>query len=570
MDRRAHFTVRFPAPQTHYAEVEAVFPATSAAEFFVPVWTPGSYLIREYSRHIEEVRINDRPAIKTRKNRWRAASDSNGEIQVNYRVYCREMSVRTNWVESSFGLLNGAATFVTLVGGDDLTYEISLEPASGWSLSACGLSQIGDHRYFAADYDALVDSPIYLGNASRHEFELSGVPHLLVNHGDNGPNRLWETSRAITDIEQIFRKQAEFWGGLPYSDKYVLLNLLVESSGGIEHRNSMCLMTSRWAMRSRQTYLKWLALVSHEFFHSWNVTRLRPAELTRFDYENENHTRSLWIAEGITEYYAHLLLVRMGIYDCDEYLASDGLSGAIERLQSTPGRLLMSLEQASFDAWIKLYRPDENSHNSSVSYYVKGAVTAWLLDARIRRSSRDRNSLDNLMRLAYAKYSGKHGYRSEEFVALAAELAGAPLDDFFGTAVRSPGELNYSDALDWFGLRFRSAAAPGKPWIGAHTRNDSGRLIVSRISRGTPAFDAGLSVDDEIIGINGFRVRAEQFPHRLEQFGAGKAVVLLVARREELIELSVTPLSEPADCWQIEVDPHATSEQKMRLYRWLK
>jgi predicted metalloprotease with PDZ domain len=570
MAKVARFTVRFPEPHTHYAEVEALFPATPVAEFFLPVWTPGSYLIREYSRHVEEVRINGNPAVKTRKNRWRPASDSRDEVRISYRIYCREMSVRTNWVEPSFALLNGAATFMTLVGIQDLTYEISLEPAPGWTLSACGLSRIGDHRYLAPDYDSLVDSPMYLGNASPHEFELGGIRHLLVNHGDDGPNRLWDTLRATSDVERIFRKQSEFWGGLPYSEKYVVLNLLVESSGGIEHRNSMCLMSNRWAMLSRQTYLRWLALVSHEFFHSWNVTRLRPAELACFDYERENHTTSLWVAEGITEYYAHLLLARAGMYECDEYLAGDGLSGAIERLQTTPGRLSMSLDQASFDAWIKLYRPDENSHNSSVSYYVKGAIVAWLLDARIRRSSRDRNSLDNLMRLAYAKYSVTRGFTPEEFEALACEMAEGPLDDFFDLAVKSPRELDYTDALDWFGLRFRPNPGTGKAWIGAHTKNDSGRLTVTRIPRGTPAFDSGLSVDDEIIGIDGFRVRADQLSHRLEQYRPGEPVAILVSRREKLIELSVTPAPEPTDCWRLEVNPDATSEQRTRLYRWLK
>ncbi|HKD06974.1 MAG TPA: PDZ domain-containing protein [Bryobacteraceae bacterium] len=570
MARVVLFTVRFPKPHTHYAEVDALFPVRPHCEFFLPVWTPGSYLIREYSRNIEDVRINGNPAIKTRKNRWRSASEPNSELRLTYRIYCREMSVRTNWVEPSFALLNGAATFITLAGQQEFSYEISLEPACGWTASACGLNQIGEHRYFADDFDALVDSPIYAGSATAQEFEVCGISHFLVNHGDDGPNRLWDASRAIEDVRHIFRKQEEFWGGLPYSEKYVLLNLLVESSGGIEHRNSMCLMASRWAMRSRRTYLKWLALVSHEFFHSWNVTKLRPAEFVRFDYENENYTGSLWVAEGITEYYAHLLLARAGIYDWDEYLASDGLSGAIERLQTTPGRLSMALEQASFDSWIKLYRPDENSHNSSVSYYVKGAVVAWLLDVRIRRSSGDRKSLDDLMRLCYSKYSGQRGFTSAEFQTLASELAEAPLDDFFSLSVQSPGELDYSDALDWFGLRFRADAETGKPWIGAHTKIDSGRLIVTRIPRGTPAFDSGLSVDDEIIAIDGFRVRADQFGRHLEHYRPGEPVVFLVARREKLIELSVTPAAEPHNSWRLEMDPAATCEQQTRLYRWLK
>src|SRR5215831_12307441 len=177
MARVVRFTVRFPEPHTHYAEVEALFPVTPDGEFFLPVWTPGSYLIREYSRNIEDVRINGGPAAKTRKNRWKPAPEISDELRVTYRIYCREMSVRTNWVEGSFALLNGAATFMTLVGQADLSYEISLELASGWTLSACGLNQVGEHRYFAANFDVLVDSPIYAGSAVAHKFEVSGISH---------------------------------------------------------------------------------------------------------------------------------------------------------------------------------------------------------------------------------------------------------------------------------------------------------------------------------------------------------------------------------------------------------
>jgi predicted metalloprotease with PDZ domain len=484
------------------------------------------------------------------------------------------MSVRTNWVEDDYALLIGAATFMTPVATNDLAYEVALDLPTGWKISATGLHETGLHRYFAPDYDTLVDSPVYAGNPAVHQFEVDGIPHYLVNHGEDG---VWDGPRSARDVERIVRRQREMWGALPYQNKYVFLNMITEGGGGLEHRNSVCMMTSRWTMRSRRAYVGWLSLVSHEFFHVWNVKRLRPVELGPFDYETENPTTSLWFAEGFTEYYAHLLLHRAGLTTREEYLAGsngaaghDGLSGAIRSLQTTPGRLAMSMQQASFDAWIKLYRPDENTQNTSISYYVKGAVLAWLLDARIRRATNDARSLDDLMRLAYSRYAGDRGFLPDEIRKTAEEVAGAPLGDFFRQGLETAEELDYSEALDWFGLRFRSEPPTGKAWLGAHTKNDFGRLVITRVPRGTPAYQSHLSVDDEIIAIDGFRVKADHLSHRLENYGPSDEILLLIARREKLMTISLRLGTEPGNSWRLEGNPDATAAQKLHVDRWLQ
>jgi predicted metalloprotease with PDZ domain len=357
------------------------------------------------------------------------------------------------------------------------------------------------------------------------------------------------------------------WGALPYR-KYVFLNLLTESGGGLEHSNSVVMMASRWGTSTRRAYLNWLGLLSHEFLHVWNVKRLRPVELGPFDYETENYTRSLWVAEGFTNYYDALTVHRAGLSTREEYLG-DSLSGLIQALQTTPGRLTSSVEQASFDAWIKLYRPDENTANTSISYYVKGAVIAWLLDARIRVATNGAKSLDDLMRLAYERFSGARGFTQPEFRATAEEVAGAPLGEFFRRAAESTEELDYYEALEWFGLRFRRTGPSGTAWIGAETKNDAGRLVVTKILRGTPAFESGLSVDDEIVAIDGFRVRADQLSQRLENYAPGTLVELMVARREKMMPVTMTLGEEPARAWQLEVRPSPSAEQKARLKDWL-
>lgn len=568
------YVVSFPAPQTHYAVVDAEFPTEGQAsiDIFMPVWTPGSYLIREYSRNVEDVR-GPGAVVKTRKNRWRIDTGGAATVHVTYRVYCREMSVRTNWVEDSFALLNGAPTFMTLVGGLARPHEVTLRLPPSWKTAMTGMDEIPGptpFRYRAPDYDTLVDSPLLAGNPAVYRFDIDGIPHYLVNEGEGG---VWDGARSAADLEKIVKQYRQMWGGLPYKNKYVFLNVLTEAGGGLEHKNSSTVMASRWATRTRRTYVGWLDLVSHEYFHAWNIKRLRPAELGPFDYESENPTRSLWIAEGFTEYYGPLTVHRAGLTSRAEYLGtgtdtSGSLSALINTLQNTPGRLVQSAEQASFDAWIKLYRPDENINNVAVSYYTKGAVVAWLLDAKIRSATNGRKSLDDLMRVAFERFSGDRGFTPEQFKATAQEVAGVPLADFFHGSVEMPGELDYNAALEWFGLNFRPQVQGNKAWLGAETRVDNGRLLVSRILRDTPAFNAGLNVDDEILAIDDYRVRADQLAARLELYQAGDRVSLLIARRDKLTRLNLTFGAEPAK-FQLELKDYAKPGEKRHLDDWL-
>ncbi len=571
---RILYVVRFPEPETHYVSIEAVIPVAgqTTAEVFMAVWTPGSYLVREYARHAEGVSVTDQGGkwlcfFKSRKNRWRIETGGASEIHFSYRVYCHEMSVRTNWVDESFALLNGAATFISLVGAPHLIHEVRLELPQGWKQVITALSGT-EMRYSAPDYDTLVDSPILAGNPAVYQFSVDGVEHVLANEGEAG---VWDGARSAGDLEKIVRCCSQLWGSIP-CDRYMFLNILAEAAGGLEHHNSACLIASRWATRTRSAYLKWLELAAHEYFHIWNVKRLRPVELGPFDYENENPTRSLWVAEGFTEYYTGLIVHRAGLSSRPEYL-ENGLSGLISTLQSTPGRQIQSAEEASWDAWIKHYRPDENSKNTSVSYYTKGAVIGWLLDARLRRQTAGEKSLDDLMKLACQRFSGERGFTTAEFKALATEVAGAPLDKFFAQTAESTGELDYGEALEWFGLRFKAAetadeSAGDKCWPGVETRQDHGQLIVSRVMRDGPAWNSGLSPGDEIIAIDNFRVRADQLTHRLKNYRPGDAITILVARRDALktIELTLTRISPG---WRLEPDPAATTSQRRHLEDWL-
>ena len=476
----ADYTVRIESPETHYIEVTATFQTQGVTELelFLPVWTPGSYLVREFARHI----VLDAP--KTRKNRWLIPVAGRAEVTIAYRVYCHEMSVRTNWVDERFALLNGAGTLLGMVGRTAEPHAVTYLVPDGW--------EIHGQPEYPCDYDTLVDSPVYAGRPDIYHFSVDGKPHVLVNEGESG---LWDGRRSAADLETIVRYHRNLWGSLPYH-RYTVLNLLVETTGGLEHKSSMCVMASRYACRTRTGYLHWLGLVCHEHFHAWNVKRLRPVELGPFDYENENYTRSLWIAEGITEYYGYLNVRRAGLSTVDEYLTQ--LGNLIEALQKTPGRREQPVELASFDAWIKFYRPDENSVNSSISYYVKGALIAWVIDARLRRESANARSLDDVMRQAYGLFSGDRGFTGAEFE----HLIGFDLRPMLGTTE----ELSYSEALDWFGLRFKVPLGPRKARV-------------------------PLGFDDELLAIDGFRMKAD----RLDQYRPGERVQLLLSRRDRIV-----------------------------------
>jgi len=567
------YTLRFPAANTHYMEVEAMYPTGGRpqVELFMAVWTPGSYLIREYQRHVENIAARSSSGAlaiqKSAKNRWTVQTGGASSVTVTYRVYGREMTVRNNWIEQGFAMLNGAPTFISLVGGLARPHDVRIELPAQWKGSATALTPVSGqpHTYRAEDFDTLVDSPIILGNPIQREFTVAGKRHVVVFEGDS---TFFDMDRATADTQKIVEAGGTVMGGRFDYPHYYALNMIVDAGGGLEHKNSFLVMASRFQTRTRRAYLNYLSLVAHEHYHAWNIKRLRPIELGPFDYENENYTKALWIAEGFTDYYAGLLVKRPGISTRDEFL--EELSGHIEAVQTTPGRLVTSADMSSYDTWIKQYRPDENTPNTTVNYYPKGSVIAFLLDARIRKATSGAKSLDDAMQLAYERHSGAKGYTIEQFYQAMSDTAGVNLRDWFAKTAESTEELDYAEGLDWFGLRFRPVDTRNqRAWLGATTRNDAGRLIVSQVRRETPVHGANLNVDDEILAIDDVRVRADGLVGRLDQYRAGDKVSVLVARRDRLIRLEVTLGAEPGRVWRLEPAPNATDEQKKRLSAWL-
>ena len=579
------YTLRFPDAAAHYMDVEMVVPTEGANELnlFLPTWTPGSYLVREYSRNIISMDAaasgSALEVTKTSKNRWIVESEGVASVTINYRLFCREINVRNNWVETDFAVVNGAPTFITIVDDYKRPYLVTVELPSGWETTASPLPSADTaNSYSAPDFGTLVDSPLIAGSPQVDSFEVDGILHSLVTIGGGG---VWDNARAARNVQHLVEAQRTFWGGLPYDEPYVFFNLLTGSRGGLEHKQSMLMTGDRWYTKNRGGIRSWLSLVSHEFFHAWNGKRLRPVELGPFEYEHENYSPSLWVVEGLTSYYQHILLARAGYHTHEKYLGA--LSGSIAGTEKTPGRFVQSLSESSFDAWIKAYRKDENSINALFSYYSGGAVAGFLMDAKIQQETDGARSLDDVLRAAFERYSGKSGYTESEFIALASEIAGKDLTDWFDRLVRQPNQFDYQPALDWYGLEFEKPKPPEsnslpvaddpedltKGWLGAVTSSSEGNLKVTSIPSDTPAAAAGLSVDDEIIAIDRHRVDASGLKRLAGLMGAGATVDLLVSRQGLLTTLQVTLGEEPTETWKLKIKKDSTEEQKARVNKWL-
>jgi predicted metalloprotease with PDZ domain len=456
------YTVRFPAPDKHLAEVEATVPTGGRAsvELMMPVWTPGFYRIENYAGRIQELsaRTPDGKALKVdqpKKNRWQIQTGGAPTIVVSYRLVCESKSVTNNWVGNDLLVLNGGATFLTLVEQARRPHDVKLELPAKWKRSMTGLEPAPGgqpNHYRAADFDTLVDSPILAGNLDVREFDVEGSKHFVVNAGDAAG---WDVKQAVGDLEKIVREHHRMWGFLPFKRYVFLFVFRPGGGGGLEHKNSTLVLTNPTAMRTPASYLSWLNLVSHEYFHAFNVKRLRPVELGPFDYEKEARTTGLWVAEGLTTFYGELIATRAGLGSSEDFLAR--LSSHIDQLQKSPGRLLQTLEQASWQVWTDSFSGIGGDKAKSVNYYVKGPVVGFLLDAKIRTATGGKKSLDDLMKLAYQRYAGERGFTAEEFRKTAAEVAGADVEMWLKKAVASTEELEYTEALDWFGLRFASA-----------------------------------------------------------------------------------------------------------------
>ena len=568
--------VTFDGRANHYFEVESSFAlrdGESDIELVMAGWTPGSYLVRDYARHVENVSVAGGDVQKSAKNRWQLTNIEGETAVVKYRVYAREMTVRTNWVDSSFAFINGASTFMRPDRQDQEEHRIEIVLPDDWSASAASMTKARFRKniYIAENWDDVIDSPIVAGNLQILEIpaKTPKYPHYLVQVGDT---EAWDNEKAVKAVADIIDIQQNFWGSDPFEKPYYFLNIIADARGGLEHKHNTALMHRRFAMNSRDDWVNWLGLVAHEYFHSWNVKRLRPDALGPFDYESENYTSELWFAEGVTSYYDILLNYRAGLMDEDETLKE--FAAYSKYLDETAGQEVRSVADASFDAWIRGYRPDENTTNANVSYYSKGAMVALGLDVKIRQATNNGKSLDDLMRRAYELYSGDTGFKNADIYALATEIGGKPVGNWLKARIETPEYLDSSEAYSFLGLNLKNKDdndemdeyAPA--YLGFHFNSAKTDLVVSKVSKGSPAFNAGVNVGDELIAIDENRVTKAKFKDHMKFLRPNSPVKLLMARRGKLTLLDAVTAEKPLDKWKLSVVEDASEDETENYESW--
>jgi predicted metalloprotease with PDZ domain len=533
------------------------------------VWTPGSYLVREYARHVEGLDA-DAPAcaVKVRKNAWRVETRGAAQVVVRYRVYASELTVRTSHLDETHAFLVGASVFLGVEGHEELPVRVEIAAPRDWRI-ATPLPLV-DGALEAPDYGTLVDSPIEIGTHREERFDVLGKKHRYAFWPAAAMGAA-DARRLLDDTRKLIETEAKLFGGsLPYPSYDLLLHLSPRGRGGLEHGASAALIAPPTSFATREAYLDLLSLVAHEVFHAWNVKRIRPAGLTPYRYEHECYTRLLWWFEGATSYYDWRVLALARLCTVEEYL--DHLASEIGYLDQTPGRLVHALEDASFDAWIKLYRPDENSTNSSVSYYRKGEVVCALLDIEIRARTGGRASLDAVLLHLWREHGVPGRAVPEDAMqSIFERVAGIPLDDLFDAWIRSPAEVDYAATLARFGLAIeRSSRAESAPCsLGVRVRADGGRAIVASVTRESAAWRAGVDAGDEIIGVGGSRVEGAAVEAALRGRAAGDVVELLVARDGRLLGKQATLDPQRHDRVKIVAQRDAPPAAREAFAAWL-
>ncbi|HZI18629.1 MAG TPA: PDZ domain-containing protein [Pyrinomonadaceae bacterium] len=576
------YTVSMPRPNTHLLEVEARLAyrqgAPASVDLVMPVWTPGSYLVREYARHVQDFAVTAGTAghaldwAKVNKNTWRVETGGARELRVTYKVYSNELTVRTSELNDRHAFWNNTALLVYPEGHLRAPSTVRVVPFGNWKV-ATGLPPVAGqpNTFRAEDFDVLYDAPFLVSNFRVLDFEVKGIPHRIVIDGEGN----FDPERMRADIRRVVEATLELMREIPYRDYTFILMTHPTVRGGLEHLNSTALIWRRFNFRPDAEWRDFLSLVAHEYFHLWNVKRIRPDALGPFDYTQENYTRLLWVAEGTTSYYDNLLVRRAGLMTDRQYL--DIIAKAVEDLRRTPGRLKQSIEEASFDAWIEYYRPDENTVNTAVSYYDKGALVALLLDLEIRRHSDGRRSLDDVMRALYDEFYKKgRNYAPADFQRAAEQAAGASLDEFFRRYVRGREELEWDAALERVGLRLDTTgeAAAGRPAgeranLGANLAQEGERLRVTNVPSDTAAYEAGLYANDQIVAVDGFRATRDFLNARLEEKRPGDVMTLTVFRNEELRTVNVRLAGRSEGAYRIVPVRNPSDAQRRAYQAWL-
>jgi predicted metalloprotease with PDZ domain len=567
------YNVSFPEAQAHYADVEMKITGLKqpTLELKMPVWTPGSYLVREFARNIESLAVTaygqSLTATKTRKNIWTVKTAGITAVTVTYRVYAFEISVRTSFIDNKYAFLSSPDIFLYPGNMLNSPATIHIKPYKNWDKVTTSLEKVNGDPFtrYSPNFDILFDSPIEVGNQEIFNFDVDGVAYEVAMTGGG----TYDDERIKQDFTKIIREQVAIFGENPNKHYTFIVHNYQKGGGGLEHLSSTVLGASRDGYSTEKTYQSFLSLASHEHFHLWNVKRLRPIVLGPFDYDNEAYTTNLWIAEGFTAYYQDVIVHRTKLYPTDNFLTL--MAAQISALENQPGLKVQTLASSSYDAWIKAYRPNENSNNTGISYYTKGALVALLLDLEIINNSKGKYALDDVMKYMYNEYYKvkKRGYTDAEFKLGLEKFAGKKLDDFYANYISGLTPLPYNKHLAYAGYKITdSLTNTNTAELGITRLANVARLIVTGVARGSAAWIDGINVNDEILSIDGVPVpeKGDLMPGKKP----GDTIMVKLVRDGLTLNLPVTLLKSTRQKFVFEELPNPTAEQLNVRKKWLK
>lgn len=587
-------------PGAHLFEVRVTVerPDPDGQVFAMPAWIPGSYMIRDYAKHVVSIRAEsdgrDVAVEKLDKSRWRTAKTDRTLILV-VEIFAYDNSVRGAHLDTSHAFFNGTCVFPAVVGQEDIGCNVDIvapeKPFGKGTRIATAMrsesaTQYEFGRYTARDYAELIDHPVEIAQLSIGEFDVQGIPHAIAIRGKTRV----DMARLCHDLQRVCEHHMSFLGAPVDLDRYLfLLNAPGSGYGGLEHRWSSSLVCGRDNLPARgdesvsDEYRTFLGLVSHEYFHLWNVKRMKPAAFTPYDLSAEVHTGLLWVFEGVTSYYDDLALVRSGIITPESYL--ELLGQTITRVIRGSGRRRQSIEASSFDAWTKFYKQDANATNAIVSYYAKGALVALCLDLKLRNETDGRVSLDDVMREAWSRWGETgEGMPEDGFERLCIDVSGADLEDFFNATVRGTGELPLESLLHSHGVDYcvrRSSGGKdkgGKPspenelpavWMGATLAEHLGKPVFKAVMNDGPAETAGVSPGDELVALDGLRIDVAGCETRTRRYRPGDVSELTVFRGDELMSLRMKWAEAPTDTCYLVLNEEADDRAQSRRGNWL-
>ena len=598
-----HYKIKPIFPQAHLYEVELRIPepAVDGQHLNLPAWIPGSYMIRDFAKNIVEIRAwsKDVELIleKLDKQTW-LCQPCTEELIISYRVYAWDLSVRSAHLDTTHGYFNGTSVFLRVVGQDDKPCRVEILPPAGdayhyWrvatTLPSAGAEHMAFGLYRAKDYADLIDHPVEMGDFTAARFTVADVTHEVAITGRHNT----DMERLCADLKRICESHVRLFGELPDMERYLFqVTAVGDGYGGLEHRSSTSLICNRSDLprmsdkKVTNGYKRFLGLCSHEYFHLWNVKRIRPALLQSADLLTETHTQLLWAFEGITSYYDDLSLLRSGLIEANEYL--ELLARVITRVMRGTGRLKQTVAESSFDAWTRFYKQDENAPNAIVSYYTKGSLVALALDLTIRRETAGIKSLDDVMRFLWQRY-GKIdiGLAEDEIERVAEEVTGVSLKAYFDLALRSTHDLPLQGLLNEFGIgyalgyarsvddkgglkKLREKPSEPKPVLGALSKLNGQDVELTVVLDNGAAQDAGLSAGDIIVAVNGVRVSQSDIHNQIAQVPPGESVCIHAFRRDELMQFKLTPKLAPADTCELWLLDEIDQTKMMMRRKWLQ